>query len=144
MALLFESRSIILDTAQNILPVIGFIAILKTWHLSKDTRMTSFLILRQMANEKSITQEKICAVYLGNIFIICYYSPRMAVMCSGVGLPSGLDSVYNNKRLLLPQLDTANKLMQAHLLCSHYLDQGDVTLCNRYKHCLFLVNNQCL
>ena len=31
----------------------------------KDTRMTSFLILHQMANDKDVTQEQILAVVLG-------------------------------------------------------------------------------
>ena len=31
----------------------------------KDTRMTSFLILHQMANEKGVTRENVSAVILG-------------------------------------------------------------------------------
>ena len=38
----------------------GFIAILKTWHIHvKNTRMTSFLIHHQRANEKGVTRENI-------------------------------------------------------------------------------------
>ena len=45
---------------------------LKKWHMLKDTRMTIFLILHQMANEKSVTQEKIWALVLEYYIIIFF------------------------------------------------------------------------
>ena len=84
----------------------------------KDTGMTSFLILHQMANEKGVRREKMCALVLGiyilfSLVYMCIYIYICVSTAVRINPKSGLNNTVRRAVGLL--------LLRLNIICTYQL-----------------------